>query len=326
MRKRAVVWLLAGAALAGCDAADDVRVLPLPSLEAASPETRAGLPTISGVWRFAGWELAPGDTGRVSDELPAFGDVRIETQRLDSLAGSYMVGEGRLPLVGEVRRDSVLTLAGGGRFLAGRVANDTFWISLTSLLEPGSWPGEARAAFVRSDVTSRFVRVQGQRTVLAQADSVVTDTLQVAAGEPDTTVRTGPFPVRSGLPLTPGRTVAAGEPETTARTGPFPVRSGLPLTPGRTAQRRPVETAPRRATPEAPRPQRAEEAAQQEPQQERQEAPQPEVEPEPAPEPDPEPARPRRSRPQLLGVPVDSLYSPTAARAMSRPGAVSASR
>lgn len=307
MRKRVVAGLLWGLALVACDAADDVEVLPLPSLEAASPEARAGLPVISGVWRFAGWELAPGDTGRVEGDLPGFGELRLETQRLDSIAGFYISGDARVPVIGEIRRDSVMTLAGGGRFLAGRVATDTFWLSMTSLVESGGWPDEARAAFVRSAVDRRFVRVKGQRPALAMADTVGSDSMRLAAAEADTASGPGPVVVRRGLPLTPGRTA----PTRTAETTPAPAT--------------PQRPAPQRAETETPPARRAEEQQAEQPP-----APQPQQQAEPReqaePDPEPEPETPRRRTPVLLGEPIDSLYSPTAARAMSRPGPVKARR
>lgn len=296
MRIRLAGWLLVAAVVTGCDAADDVRVQPLPSLEAASPEARAGLPVVSGVWRFAGWELAPGDTGRVDAELPGFGELRLETQRLDSIAGFYLAGDARLPLIGEVRRDSVLALAGAGRFLAGRITADTLWLALTSLVEPGSWPDEARAAFVRAAAGPRFVRVKGQRPVLAAVDSQAVDSARMAAAGDTAAPRVAEVAPRRGV------TPLAGKPFPSQRPPP---RAGEPR--------------PRQAEQQPPEPRRAEPLEQ---------APTPEpAEPEEAePEPEPEPERPQRRRPRVLGVPVDSLYSPTAARAISRPGGVSASR
>lgn len=319
--------------VSGCDAADDVRVQPLPSLDAASPEARAGLPVVSGLWRFAGWELAPGDTGRVQADLPGFGELRLETQRLDSIAGSYLAGGAALPLIGEVRRDSVLALAGGGRFLTGRVTADTLWLSLTSLLEPGAWPDDARAAFVRSAGGTRFVRVKGQRPTLAVSDSLATDSARMAgAGETPAASLAGVVPRRGVTPL-------AGKPFPTR---PAPVagvapRRGTPLTgqpfPTPTPRPQPGETRPRmgearppQAAPQPPEPRRADPQDPTRPPGQVEPEPQA-AEPEEA-EPEPEQAEPeqRRRRPRLLGVPVDSLYSPTAARAISRPGEVSASR
>lgn len=42
---------------AACGPADDVRVQPLPPLTVLSAEARAGVPTVAGVWHFAGWEI-----------------------------------------------------------------------------------------------------------------------------------------------------------------------------------------------------------------------------------------------------------------------------
>lgn len=195
---------------AGCDPAENVRVQPLPPLEGASPEARAGLPEIAGQWRFAGWELAEGDSAALAGPLPGFGELRLETQRLDSVAGFYLFPGGRLPVVGEVRRDSIVALVAGlgegeGRYLAGRVSRDTLWVSLTTLLEPGTWPTGAQAAFVRSPVSATFARLQGEVPVPVQ------DTLPpVLAGE----IGEG-LPPREGAPpaerpVATGTTGAAG--------------------------------------------------------------------------------------------------------------------
>lgn len=292
MTARAITSALAAVLITGCDAAENVRVQPLPSLEALTPEARAGLPEIAGLWQFAGWELAPGDTARVAAGLPAFGSLLLETQRLDSIAGFYGAGEGRMPVVGEVRRDSVLALAGGGRYLTGRVSRDTLWLVLTSLVEPGGWPDDARAAFVRSQVASRFVRVRGAVPALAAADSAAADTTLGAPG--------------AGLPPVAGRPARPASPATGDRPPSRPAdpspRAGEPAPP------QAAPAAPPERTPEQAQPERAEPAP---------------TDPEPA---EPEPPT-RRERPRLLGVPVDSSsYSPTAARAIERPSEVSASR
>lgn len=202
MNGRVIGSALAAVLIAGCDAAEDVRVQPLPSLEASSPESRLGLPEIMGHWRFAGWELAPGDTGRAPGDLPAFGSILLETQRLDSIAGFYAAGEARMPLVGEVRRDSILALAGAGRYLTARISTDTLWLVLTSLLDRAAWPDDARAAFVRTQVASRFVRVRGAMPALAAADTTLADTV---SGRADAPAMRGVAPPTSQRG-TPGRT------------------------------------------------------------------------------------------------------------------------
>lgn len=172
-------WMVitgAVALLAGCGPDDDVRVQPLPPLERPSPEARAGLPRVAGAWSFAGWELAPGDTARVGEPLPRLGRFLLRTQRLDSIAGAYSAGGGAWPLVGEVRRDGVVALAAvSGEltgFATGRVARDTFWVSLTTLIDGESWPANARAAFVRSQPREVFARVRGARPLRSSADSL----------------------------------------------------------------------------------------------------------------------------------------------------------
>lgn len=301
MTKRYDMGLLLGLLIAGCDAADDVRVQELPPLDRASPEARVGLPEMEGVWRFAGWELAPGDSAGLEADLPAFGEIWLQTQRLDSLAGHYVAGSSRMPLVGEVRRDSVVSLAGGGRFLAGRVLQDTLWMSLTSLLEPGSWRTDARAAFVRAQVGSAFVRLHGALPALASADSLAADSARVAAGE------------RSDSPVVPP---VAGEP------GPE----------GRVRQAPPARAEPEQRAEPAPRPQ---------PQEPARAAPEPQPQPEPEPEPEPpaEPRR-RQPRLLGEPVRRDTTglsahrpppasragYSRAAASAISLPRAVSSRR
>lgn len=289
---------LAFALLTGCDAAEDVQVQPLPSLEQLTPEARAGLPEVAGMWRFAGWELAPGDTNRVASTLPGFGDLLLETQRLDSIAGFYVAGEGRLPLIGEVRRDSVVSLAGGDRFLAGRVSSDTLWLTLTSLVPSADWPDRARAAFVKSAPSSRFVRVRGQVPALAAADSLRDPSMP--------TVPSG----QSSLPGTGLQGRGAGAPAEAG--GALAPRQGVP-TPA--TGRRADEDAPAPSEPRPAAPVQAEPAApvEEEPRRE---------------EPRPEISAPRRATPRVLGVPVDSssVQSPTAARAIFRPSEVRASR
>jgi hypothetical protein len=293
-----MAWTLAFALLTGCDAAENVRVQPLPSLERLTPETRAGLPEIAGMWRFAGWELAPGDTNRVASTLPGFGDLLVETQRLDSIAGFYLAGEGRLPLIGEVRRDSVVSLAGGDRYLAGVVSSDTLWLTLTSLVPSADWPDRARAAFVRSTHTSRFVRVRGQVPALAAADSLREPSVPTVQGRQPALPRTAAPAHGAAPPAEPG--------------GERLPRQGVPAPApgGRADEDAPPPSEPRPAAPtQAPPAERGGEEPRRE-------------------QPTPEISAPRRPTPRVLGVPVDSssTQSPTAARAISRPAEVRASR
>jgi hypothetical protein len=288
--KPAMKWTLAVALLMGCDAAQDVQVQPLPSLELLTSEARVGVPEVAGIWRFAGWELAVGDTNRVASTLPGFGDLLLETQRLDSIAGFYVAGEGRLPLIGEVRRDSVVSLAGGDRFLAGKVSSDTLWLTLTSLVPSADWPDQARAAFVKSAPSSRFVRVRGQVPALAAADSLRDPSMPTVPSSQSTLPRTG---VQGRGTVAPAEAGGARVP-----------RQGVPAP---ATGRRADEDAP------APAPSEPADPVEEEPRRE---------------EPRPEISAPRRATPRVLGVPVDSssVQSPTAARAISRPSEVRASR
>jgi hypothetical protein len=292
--------LAALATLAACEPAQDVRVQPLPPLERPSAEARAGLPEVAGVWRFAGWDLAPQDSASLQRDLPGLGELRLQTQRLDSIAGAYVGAGGQLPLVGEVRRDSVISLvasAGGGvgYFLAGEIARDTLWIRLSSLVEPGVWPAEAQAAFVRTQVASPFVRLHGttpappvDSAALLAADSArVADSLVVAAAPPpaaaaDSAVRVANVP--------PSAFIARGNRDAFG----FPIRSAAAAPPPQAGPRvlgEPVERdQPEPEEPPAPRP-RPQQAAPPEQQ--------------PPPEPDEPPVIPPAPRlPPLLGDPV----------------------
>lgn len=303
MRRRFQGFLLVVTTLAaGCDPADEVRVQPLPPLERSTPEARAGLPEVEGVWRFAGWELAPDDSASLQRELPALGALQLQTQRLDSVAGFYQAGEGRLPLVGEVRRDSVLALValsgpGQGYFLAGRVSRDTVWMSLTSLLEPGTWPTDARVAFVRSPVAAPFVRLHGAPPPALPVDSALAASLAAADS------------AAAAAGTVPGDTAA-----------PAPTRPAATAPPMGTPPAAAPQTSAPQPRPAAPQPRPA--------------APQPAT-PRPTP-PAPRPVAPRdtptRRLPPLLGEPVrdtvrdTSSYSPVASRTSERPRSVSASR
>ena len=167
MRFRKLPLLLGSLSLA-CDPADNVRIQELPPLTESSIEDRLGLPLMEGPWRFAGWELAEGDSLGLEADLPALGVLALETQQRDSLGGYYLTeGGGSAPLYGEVRRDSVVALVaflqeGDGRYLVGRVLGDTLWVESTTLVDPESWRPGARPAFVRSRTPiTPFVRIRG---------------------------------------------------------------------------------------------------------------------------------------------------------------------
>jgi hypothetical protein len=174
----AVLACCAALAAGACDNAEGVEVQPLPPLQRPSPEVRAGLPEVRGVWRFAGFEIPPGDTGAVRDGVYTLvppGDFRVVTQRLDSVAGQYVREGVAFPFTGEVRRDSALTVVafseGVGQFAAGRVMRDTLWIELTSFTSAQSWPPGTRAALVRGAVRAPFRRLLGGIPIAPPVDS-----------------------------------------------------------------------------------------------------------------------------------------------------------
>lgn len=252
MNRRSGNAIIAALLLAsGCDSAAEVEVQPLPSLERSTPEARAGLPQIAGLWRFAGWELAEGDSASLQGELPGFGAVWLQVQKRDSLAGQYVLsGGGRAPLAGEVRRDSVVALVAALapadlRFLTGRVRRDTLWMEVTSLTEPGTWPGGARAAFVRSNVGDRFARLRGAPPPRAPLDSAA---IGAVAGADSARPAAGTAAPTAAAPTAAPAAVATPAPRQSQPTPPPATRTpAAPATP------------PRRApAPPAPRPQPAE--------------------------------------------------------------------
>lgn len=172
--------LLACAALAAgaCDEASG-EVQPLPPLRRPSPEARAGLPEVRGIWRFAGFEIRAQDTLLVREQayqLVPPPEIRIITQRLDSIAGQLVRDGVGFPFTGEVRRDSTVSVVtfseGVGQFVAGHVRRDTFWIELTTLPNAAGWSPGARVAMVRRVGGPPFRRLLGGAPIAPPVDSV----------------------------------------------------------------------------------------------------------------------------------------------------------
>jgi hypothetical protein len=286
-------------AVAGCDPAENVEVLPLPALERPSREARLGIPEVAGSWRFAGWEIIRGDTTALERTFPSFGELRLDTQRLDSIAGTFDLAGGRRGVMGEVRRDgniSLVTYGAGelGSFIAGRFASDTLWLELASVLAPEEWPSDARAAFVRTPVQEpiTWLRGAGPGTAPPPADSsMMVDSL----GRPISPATTAPSGALPGAQpgLRPG---GQAQPPAATPSGQQPSRpqpSGVQQ-PAIT-QPQPRPTAP--STPPSPRPAAppaAPPAAR----------PSPPPAPAPAPPPAPEPEPQDDAGPPLLGDPV----------------------
>ncbi|HEU0301374.1 MAG TPA: hypothetical protein VFR37_18090 [Longimicrobium sp.] len=175
-RLRAV---LACAALAagGCSDASG-KVQELPPLQRPTPEARAGLPEVRGIWRFAGFEIRPQDTLLVREQayqMVPLAELRIITQRLDSVAGQIVRAGVGFPFTGEVRRDGTLALVtfseGQGQFVSGRMLRDTFWIELTTVTESQGWSPGARAAMVRRVGGPPFRRLLGGAPITPPVDS-----------------------------------------------------------------------------------------------------------------------------------------------------------
>jgi hypothetical protein len=177
-RLRAVLACAALAAAGACDEASG-KVQPLPPLTRPSVEARAGLPEVRGIWRFAGFEIRPQDTLLVREQayqLVPPAEMRIITQRLDSVAGQFVRDGVGFPFTGEVRRDSVLSVVtfsdGVAQFAAGHLQRDTFWIEMTSLASAAGWPPAARAAMVRRVGGPPFRRLLGGAPIAPPVDSV----------------------------------------------------------------------------------------------------------------------------------------------------------
>lgn len=145
-----VCLLVAGS----CEPIEDVPVQPLPAMEYPSPEARYGLPEVKGDWRFIGWQVEPGDSSLLDRSYPAFGILRLQEQRLDSVAGTLSLPRGNTHVVGEVRRDGWFALATiadakASAYLAGRFARDTLFLEMTSMVASEDWPSGALGVFVR---------------------------------------------------------------------------------------------------------------------------------------------------------------------------------
>src|SRR5690606_33890361 len=110
-------------------------------------------------------------------ELPDYGAIVLQEQRRDSVSGYYVAGEVAAPVVGEVRRDSVVSLVtflpgDDGRFMVGEVSRDTFWVEASSLPGQGNWRADSRAAFVRSEsALDPFRRRKGVPVLALAPDS-----------------------------------------------------------------------------------------------------------------------------------------------------------
>jgi hypothetical protein len=160
--------------IGGCGPAEGVEVEPLPPLERPSPEERAGLTAVEGVWRFAGWEVTDEAMADAWGEPGSPGDLVISTQRIDSIGGYLARGEQRLPIVGELRRDGVVSLLasveeGVYRFAAGRVRGDTLRIELSNLQGGEISPTSVAWLYVRGRV--------GQRVLVHRDGRLLRDTV-----------------------------------------------------------------------------------------------------------------------------------------------------
>jgi hypothetical protein len=294
---RSIGWSAAAILVltAGCDAGE-VRIQPLPPMDLPTPEARFGLPEVSGDWRLVGWEIA---SREVLDEapLPATpGAFRIDRQRLDSIGGHFAGRDAAAPLVGEVRRDGVVSLVAfiagtGGRFAAGRVLGDTLWIEYTNLPETEEWPRGTRAAFRRIESPlPPWVRIAGQ---LPMRDTLLLDTARVDT-LPVFVNPEGPDTV----PAPPVRPQPQAAPQQTAPQQTAPPPAPRRETPAPRPEPTPQPRADPRPDPPAPRPQPADTPRREPP------APEPALPPPPdtTPRPQVEPPGPRTDLPPEFGA------------------------
>lgn len=236
----------AAMAAGACEEAQSVEVQPLPPLQRPSPEARAGLPEIRGLWGFAGFEIPAADTTLVREKVYALtppGDFQIATQRLDSIAGQYLRAGVAFPIVGEVRRDSAVSLVlfsgGTGQFVAGHVRRDTLWVELTTFQSAvESWPRGTRAALVRRVSGAPFRRLLGGAPITVPVDSTRLDSLRM-----DSLRGAGVVVPPAGTQRTPGQPMPGAVPPA--------VQPGVP--PAAQPQRPPVAQPQR---PPAAQPQR----------------------------------------------------------------------
>ena len=271
--------------VSACEPADDVRVLPLPSLERLTPEARLGIPEIVGAWQFAGWEIVRGDTTSLERTFPSFGALNIQGQRLDSVAGTFALGGQPTPVVGEVRRDGWIALATMNGdvptgYVTGQLDRDTLWLELTSVMPTDEWPRDSRAAFVQGAGGTPIVWLRGTipgQPTLPAADSLgaALDSLGQPVAIPSAPATGAPSPqVPSGAgAAATGQQPAAPPPAAAPRPAPAPTTPPA------------GQTSPPAAAPVVPPP-----------------APPP---PPPPPPPDPEPAPESPQGPPLLGVPIE---------------------
>lgn len=333
MRQRigAVLACIAALAAGACGEAEGVEVQPLPPLQRPSPEARAGLPEVRGVWRFAGFEIPAGDTTAVREQVYTLtppGEFRIVTQRLDSIAGQYVRGGVAFPFTGEVRRDSALAVVafsgGVGQFASGRVQRDTFWIELTSFTTAQTWPRGTRAALVRRGAPAQpFRRLLGGAPIYmpvdstAVRDSIRLDSLRRAGvivpppgTVPPGTVQPGvPGQPVPGQPLPPGAQPGVVRPTVPgAQPGVRPAAPGVqPQRPPAAQPQRPAATQPQQRPPVQAQPQQRPPAQAQPRPQPQRPAPRPQPQrPPPAQEPvnQPDPPRPAPPNPN---APRDTL-------------------
>jgi hypothetical protein len=235
--------VLACAALAAgaCDEAAG-KVQPLPPLKRPSPEQRAGLPEVRGIWRFAGFEIRPQDTLLVREQaypMTPPDEMRIITQRLDSIAGQLVRGGVGFPFTGEVRRDSAMALVtftdGIGQFAAGRIVRDTFWIEVATLPGAAGWSPGARAAMVRGVPRAPFRRLLGGAPINPPVDSVrLRDSIRIDSLR------------RAGVVVPPGAQPGVAPPVT--QPGVVPGQTGVP--PATQPQRRPQPQRPAQPRPQ----------------------------------------------------------------------------
>ena len=244
----------AAMAAGACEEAQSVEVQPLPPLQRPSPEARAGLPEVRGLWRFAGFEIPASDTTLVREKVYALtppGDFQIATQRLDSIAGQYLRAGVAFPIVGEVRRDSAISLVlfsgGTGQFVAGHVRRDTLWVELTTFQSAvESWPRGTRAALVRRVSGPPFRRLLGGAPIYVPVDSTRVDSLRM-----DSLRRAGVVVPPAGTQPAPGQPMPGAVPPVMQ---PGVPPAAQPQRPPVTQPQRPPVAQPQRPAATQPRP------------------------------------------------------------------------
>jgi len=226
---------LAMVVAAACATADP-QTEPLPDGERPSPESRFGLPTLTGDWYAAGVDGVDEDVAEAFLAYPL--QIRVDTQRMDSIGGRLRIGDAVASWFGEVRRNGHFAVAVpdgelAGGFMAGRLSGDTLWLESGTLLDGARWASPPRWALLRQAPERRFARTREGRvlrqmlpedTLQMVEDTLPADTIPREPGIAETPrAEPRPPPARPDPEPAPRRDPAPAEPPPAPDPTPAPV-------------------------------------------------------------------------------------------------------